>query len=175
MSIQADFPSDFFIRRAAESDAPGILHCLASAFEPFRLQYTAGAFDDTVLTLETLGERLSATRIFVAKAASGGIIGTIACSAIDSEEGHIRGMAVDPDWQGRGVAEALLRAAETALVESKCSRVSLDTTAVLQRAIRFYEKNGFRASGKVTDFFGMPLYEYVKPLDPPVQPLPERP
>jgi len=22
--------------------------------------------------------------------------------------------------------------------------------------------NGYRASGKVTDFFGMPLYEYIK-------------
>jgi len=30
--------------------------------------------------------------------------------------------------------------------------------------MRFYEKNGFRRSGKVTDFYGMPLFEYVKTL-----------
>jgi len=34
----------------------------------------------------------------------------------------------------------------------------------VQAAIRFYEKHGFRSSGKVSDFFGMPLYEYIKEL-----------
>jgi len=28
--------------------------------------------------------------------------------------------------------------------------------------MRFYEKHGYRRSGKVSDFFGMPLVEYVK-------------
>ena len=37
-------------------------------------------------------------------------------------------------------------------------------SAPLQRAIRFYERNGYRPSGRVADFFGMPLFEYVKPL-----------
>jgi hypothetical protein len=32
------------------------------------------------------------------------------------------------------------------------------------RAVRFYEKNGHRTSGKVRDFFGMPLFEYTKAL-----------
>jgi hypothetical protein len=30
--------------------------------------------------------------------------------------------------------------------------------------VRFYEKNGFAATGQTGDFFGMPLYEYVKQL-----------
>jgi hypothetical protein len=30
--------------------------------------------------------------------------------------------------------------------------------------MRFYEKHGYRRSGKVTDFFGMDLYEFVKEL-----------
>jgi hypothetical protein len=33
-------------------------------------------------------------------------------------------------------------------------------------AIRFYERNGYAHSGKVFDFFGMPLHEYVKQLHP---------
>ncbi len=33
-----------------------------------------------------------------------------------------------------------------------------------KRAIRFYERNGFRPSGKIKDFFAMPLFEYVKIL-----------
>jgi len=39
-----------------------------------------------------------------------------------------------------------------------------DTTEPLRPAVRFYERNGYRASGRVTDF-GMPLFEYVKRLE----------
>jgi len=42
--------------------------------------------------------------------------------------------------------------------------VTLDTTRPLERAIRFYERCGYRATGVVRDFFGMPLFEYAKDL-----------
>ena len=106
--------------------------------------------------------------VFVAATARHQIIGTIGYAPISGQEseGHIRGMAVHPDWQGaqHGVATALLAIAEEHLYAEGCKRVSLDTTAPLERAIRFYTKHGYRASGKVGDFFGMPLYEYVKEL-----------
>jgi len=155
----------FTIRRATLEDARAILACLHSAFEDYREAYTSGAFVDTVLTPETLEQRLVQMRIFVAALdTSNQVIGTIACQAVSREEGHIRGMAVLPRWQGGGVAAELLRAAETALRHNKCAYVTLDTTAPLMRAIRFYEKNGYRRTGKITDFFGMPLYEYRKSL-----------
>jgi len=143
------------------SDAPGILDCLRTAFEPYRESYTPDAFADTVLTPETIRERLASMAVFVAESGGGQIVGTIGCAARGGE-GHIRGMAVLPSWQGRGVAEKLLEAAESDLRARGCSRVSLDTTEPLRRAIRFYGRNGYRASGKVSDFFGMPLFEYVK-------------
>jgi GNAT superfamily N-acetyltransferase len=102
--------------------------------------------------------------VFVATDESGQIVGTIACNVIGQEEGHIRGMAVLPPWQGAGVAARLLRCAEAQLLECKCKLISLDTTEPLKRAIRFYAKNGFCPSGKITDFFGMPLFEYTKTL-----------
>jgi len=40
--------------------------------------------------------------------------------------------------------------------------VSVSVPEPLRRAIRFYERNEFRPSGSVGDFFGMPLAEYVK-------------
>jgi RimJ/RimL family protein N-acetyltransferase len=75
-------------------------------------------------------------------------------------------MAVRPTWQGRGVAEELLKAAESELRRAECGRVSLDTTRPLGRAIRFYEARGFRNSGGVSDFFGIELIEYIKTLGP---------
>jgi len=67
-----------------------------------------------------------------------------------------------PDFQGKGVARQLLAAAETSLHTMGCSRATLDTTKLLGRAILFYTHNGYRATGNVKDFFGMPLFEYMK-------------
>lgn len=151
-------------RRATDNDAPEILACLQAAFAPFRDFYSSAAYLDTVLTLETLQDRLAHMRVFVAETSSGQIVGTIACQAICHGEGHLRGMAVLPTCQGTGIAAQLLQHAETELHRQNCTRITLDTTAPLERAMRFYEKFGFRRSGKVSDFFGMPLFEYEKPL-----------
>jgi ribosomal protein S18 acetylase RimI-like enzyme len=155
----------FQIRRAVEADASGILDCLSAAFAAYRGCYSEQGFLDTVLTPETLKHRMKQMVIFVAVQLSDGtVIGTVACGLTGAEEGHLRGMAVLPDCQGARVAQQLLERAETELRASKCTRVTLDTTEPLQRAIRFYERHGYRPSGKVGDFFGMPLYEYVKEL-----------
>lgn len=152
----------FKVRSATAMDAPGILDCLRTAFEPYRASYTAAGFADTVLSADTIPHRLASMSVYVAEGSDGKIIGTIACSTVHDREGHLRGMAVLPEWHGRGVAEGLLDAAEMELSQRACVRITLDTTAPLKRAARFYEKRGYRLTGKVGDFFGMPLYEYAK-------------
>jgi ribosomal protein S18 acetylase RimI-like enzyme len=163
--LSAD-PSVAVIRRATRADLPAVLECLAAAFEPYRSRYTPAAFEDTVLTLETAARRLQEMTIFVAETEAQLIAGTIAVAAAGSGEGHVRGMAVYPAFQGSGVARQLLDAAERELKALGCSRVTLDTTQPLERAIRFYERCGYRATGVVRDFFGMPLFEYAKDLEP---------
>ena len=153
----------YSIRTAREEDASGILECLRLAFEPYRSAYSEEAFLDTVLTPETIGQRMSEMTVFVAADESGQVVGTIACKR-DREEGHLRGMAVLPQWQGCGLATELLIAAERHLSESGCTRITLDTTAPLERAVCFYERHGYRASGRIDDFFGLPLYEYQKTI-----------
>jgi GNAT superfamily N-acetyltransferase len=152
------------IRKSTGQDASGILACLSAAFEEYRDNYTSGAFANTVLTAETIAVRLQEMTVFVATETSGEIVGTIACSMVDTEEGHIRGMAVVPASQGTGVATRLLMQAESHFRGSNCKRISLDTTALLERAIRLYQRFGFSPSGKIQDFFGMPLFEYTKTL-----------
>jgi ribosomal protein S18 acetylase RimI-like enzyme len=144
-------------------DAGKIRACLEAAFEAFRAEYTVGAFEDTVPTEAAIRARMANMTVYAACTTSGKIVGTISCS-LEGEEGHLRGMAVNPDWQGQGIADHLLGVAENALREAGCVRITLDTTAPLSRAISFYEKHGFQPSGKVTDFFGMPLYQFVKPV-----------
>jgi tRNA threonylcarbamoyladenosine biosynthesis protein TsaE len=152
----------FEIRKAGKADARAILECLNAAFAQYRDQYTPAAFADTVMTADSLDHRMRQMCLFVA-VSDGEVVGTIGCS-LSGAEGHLRGMAVLPSWQGRGVAAALLQAAEAELLGACCTRVTLDTTEPLTRAIRFYERHGFTGSGRVVDFFGMRLYEYTKSL-----------
>ena len=152
------------IRRATVADANGIVACLERAFEPYRTQYSTEGYRDTVPGIDGVERRLRSMALFVAIAPDGSIAGTISSDVSQPEEGHLRGMAVLPEWQGHGVASKLLAAAEDDLRARACARVTLDTTEPLARAIRFYEREGYRASGRVGDFFGMPLFEYVKRL-----------
>jgi ribosomal protein S18 acetylase RimI-like enzyme len=115
------------------------------------------------MTFETVRQRIETMTVLIARNEVGLIIGTIG-AAVRGAEGHIRGMAVAPSSQGSGVADQLLEAIERELTLAGCSCVTLDTTGPLLRAIRFYERSGYVRSRTVSDFFGMPLYEYVKSL-----------
>lgn len=153
------------VRPAAAADTAGILACLRAAFDPYHHEYTDAAFADTVLTPDTLRDRLTEMSVFVADD-DGTIVGTVAASALDRAEGHLRGMAVLPGRQDRGVGSRLLQRALDDLAVRGCRRVTLDSTAPLVGAARFYERHGFSRTGGVRDFFGMPLHEYARAIDP---------
>lgn len=158
-------PLTFTLREAARADAPGILGCLAEAFEPYRHAYTTGAFADTVLTAEALERRFGCMTILVATVAGESVVGTISWSRTRNDEGHLRGMAVRSAWQGCGVASQLLALAEAMLRAEGCRRAALDTTEPLTRAMAFYRRHGYSSTGRTEDFFGMPLHEFAKDLN----------
>jgi GNAT superfamily N-acetyltransferase len=140
------------------------LKCLAAAFEAYKKDYSPPAFADTVLTNETVHVRLQQMHVLIATV-PGNVVGTIAAAWHPKiKEGHLRGMAVLPEWHGRGVAAQLLTSIEAWLLSCGCKRITLDTTLPLAAAMRFYEKHGYNRSGTIGDFFGMPLIEYEKPL-----------
>lgn len=153
------------IRTASIDDLNGIVSCLSEAFAIHRSAYTPSAYDDTVPSPDATKDRLLTTTLFVATdTPDGDVIGTIGCSVLSPEEGHLRGLAVRPSWQGRGVAAALMEAAESSLRQSGCARVTLDTTRVLERAMALYVSLGYKRTGRISDFSGMELIEYAKDL-----------
>ena len=151
------------IRRATDRDIDGILACLRLAFEPYKTSYTPAAYQDTVPSFSGVEQRLREMCVLVAVNQANEIVGTLAYQVMKNDEGHLRGMAILPQWQRRGFATRLLERAESDLRERKCRRCTLDTTPQLRDAIRFYESNGYIATGK-SDLFGVPLFEYIKPL-----------
>jgi len=156
--------SEFTIRPALISDAEEIQACLRIAFGRFLDSYSREAFLDTVPTVENVRERFHTMSLFVAEDRERKVIGTIAWYLKSVEEGYIRGMAVLPEWQGKGVAQKLMATAEEDIRSRGCSRAALDTTDPLQRAIHFYEKQGYKRTSHIEDFFGMPLHEFAKEL-----------
>lgn len=152
---------------ATAADTAAVLETLRAAFEPYRSSYTPQAYEDTTLTAAAFIARLTFMSVLLAVSDRDQVAGTLSFQVISPKEGHLRGMAVLPGWQGTAAANKLLSYAEHELRRVGCDRVSLNTTAPLQRAIRFYEKHGYRPTARVTDFFGMPLYEYEKFLSTP--------
>lgn len=136
------------IRQAAADDATGIRECLAEAFAEFRERYTAAAWDDTVLAGESLPERLAKMTMYVADTDDGAVAGTVCWQKLGEGEGHIRGMSVRPSHRGSGRADRLLAHAEADMRAAGSASVTLDTTAFLHAAIRFYEKHGYRRTGR---------------------------
>jgi ribosomal protein S18 acetylase RimI-like enzyme len=88
-------------------DEQQILQCLAQAFAPYRDSYTPEGFMDTVVTPEAFRKRFIAMRMSVATDNSGSVVETIAYKA-GNGEGHIRGIAVKPQWHGSEIAKRLL-------------------------------------------------------------------
>ena len=154
------------LRRARDTDIPGLLSCLRAAFEPFRAQYTPAAWTDTTLTESSAGDRLRTMRVWVAVDARGKVRGTVSWGTESTTRGHLRGMAVEPGSQGSGLAQRLLdRALEEAGAEG-IRTVTLETTEPLGRARGFYRRNGFRRTGAVRDYYGMPLWEFAREIEP---------
>jgi len=152
------------IRRAREEDAHGLLDCLLCAFEEYREDYTEEAFGNTVLTHETLLRRFREMAVYLARSQDGTVAGTVSWSKVDSREGHLRGMAIRPAFQCRGLGRRLLQVVEQDMRAAGCSISTLNTTAVLRRAMRFYEMNGYRRTGRTREWFGMPIHEFSKDL-----------
>lgn len=156
--------SDVALRQASSQDAAGVVACLADAFEPYRDSYTPDAFQDTVPTIQQFALRMRSMSVLIAEHTHGEVVGTIGYQVLDDGDGHLRGMGVLPAYKGNGIASRLPLAAEDNLRKLGCIRVTLDTTNALQRAQRFYRRHGYEQTGVVRDFFGMPLFEFAKPL-----------
>jgi ribosomal-protein-alanine N-acetyltransferase len=76
------------------------------------------------------------------------LVGYLVCSRFDVVW-HIMSVAVDPDRQGRGIGSALLRRLfeEIDGDDGQVSRSTLEVRRSNHRAIRLYERFGFRAAG----------------------------
>lgn len=81
-----------------------------------------------------------AARDLGSRALAGICLGSLVSEAV----GHVAQLCVAPASRGRGLGSELLRQAIRGFAEAGCDAVSLTVTASNSRAIRLYERHGFR-------------------------------
>jgi GNAT superfamily N-acetyltransferase len=155
--------SEARLQRAVEADAVAISAVLRSAFAEYEPLYTAEGFEATTPGPAAVLERMSEGPVWVAFHGED-VVGTVS-AVCEGGECHIRGMGVAPDSRARGVGGLLLKAVEGYAIRQGARRMYLSTTPFLDRAIRLYERFGFRRSDeRPLDLFGTPLCTMTKSL-----------
>lgn len=149
------------IRNAGFDDAVAIASVLAAAFIEYKSLYTAVAYAVTIQSEQGIKNRLAEGAAWVA-VVEGRIVGTV--SAVSRNNSlYIRGMAILPHARGYQIGSSLLLEIESYAVSTGIGRLTLSTTPFLDRAIRLYEKFGFKRIGS-DDLFGTSLITMGKEL-----------
>lgn len=160
---QSAEPGDVYIRLATTDDAVAVSSVLHEAFKDYRPLYTEGGFQATALSPEQVQARIAEGPVWVVMRHNR-ILGT-AAATVKGSDLYIRGMAVLPTARGRRIGESLLRKIETVAIGKGYRRLFLSTTPFLDRAIRLYEKFGFKRTDEGPhDLFGTPLFTMQKTL-----------
>ncbi|MFZ5699260.1 MAG: ribosomal protein S18-alanine N-acetyltransferase [Pseudomonadota bacterium] len=71
-----------------------------------------------------------------------------------TSRGRIYSIAVNPDFRGQRIGDALLQVAEAAARAAGCTRMHLEVRPDNAVAIRLYEKHGYRQVGVYRQFYG---------------------
>jgi len=112
-----------------------------------------------------------------------------ACTLVDEPDGRLRGYAmllfntgtslarlysyaVDPQWRGQGIGQALVAAAEQEALNHDCIALRLEVRRDNTASIRLFEKNGYQPIGTVEDYYEdhMAALRYEKSLVPHLEP-----
>jgi ribosomal protein S18 acetylase RimI-like enzyme len=81
--------------------------------------------------------------LFLVCVAGDQVIGTV-LAGFDGVRGWVHKVAVDPEFQGLGIATRLMDAAETGLSAMGCTKLNVQVRAANTAAVKFYEDAGYK-------------------------------
>src|SRR5512140_2642583 len=142
----------FTIRRLRAEDSleelTALLHRAYKVLADMGLRFLATHQD-----VETTRRRCDAGVCFVAES-GGRVIGTITYNPPGGDKGtafmqqpgvaHVQQMGIEPEFQGHGIARALMKQVEDYAREQGAVELSLDTAEPATHLISWYERLGYR-------------------------------
>ena len=106
--------------------------------------------EDHEVEMETLLADADRAAVFVSPATAGELAGFVevalrpwAEGCDSSPVGYVEGIYVTPEWRGRGVGEALLRAAEAWAMDRGCREIASDARADNAASLALHARLGY--------------------------------
>ncbi len=131
------------VRAIRAGDVPEVVRLVAQVLAEFGLTFGHGSTTDDEVKLLPASYTDHGGAFWVAADASGRIIGTAGVFPVDDRTLELRKMYLYPEARGQGAARLLLDACLDFARSAGATRIVLDTTHQMTRAIAFYERNGF--------------------------------
>lgn len=130
------------VRRGTDADADAAAAVVERVLREHHLPFDPDGADADLRSPEA-----SFDGFFVAVGAGGDVVGTAALVVVGDGVGELRKLFLLPEARGAGVGRALLRAVVEAARDAGLERLTLLTRDRYDRAIRLYERAGFRPAG----------------------------
>ena len=152
------------IRKATSQDVEDVHDVLSRAFESYRVHYTKEAYEATVPLPLEIEKRIDDPKVEVLVAVCNNEIVGTASAKIDvhSWNLHIRGMAVKPSYQGKGIGWRILEEICRLGVNEGCKTISLDCFEPLYHARDLYRNFSFKETGRKKNYHGIEVFEMKK-------------
>ena len=129
-----------FVRQATQSDCPAIEAIAARAYAPY-----VDLIGRRPAPMDTdFADRIAKALVLVSGRPPRGYV--IALTSRDPW--HVENLAVDPDAESEGIARALMSEIERRARAAKVSGIDLYTNARMERALGFYPRLGYFATGR---------------------------
>jgi ribosomal protein S18 acetylase RimI-like enzyme len=118
-------------------------HVDSEANDQYRTFGAASRFLRNLVEFPGCGVFFAPASLVAFDRSTGRASGIALCSFVSQRVGHITQLCVVPEARGRGLGEALLRAAAARLADAGAERVGLTVTLSNEAALRLYKHCGF--------------------------------
>ena len=130
------------VREVRESDVSDVLALIASVLGEFGLEFGSGSSTDDELR-ELPSSYASRGGAFWIATRDNELVGTCGIFPVAATTFELRKMYLNPRARGLGIGKQLLDVAVAFVRAHGGTRIVLDTTEQMTRAIAFYEAHGF--------------------------------
>jgi putative acetyltransferase len=134
------------VRTGTDADAAAAAQVVRRVLHEHGLPFEPRSLDADILQPDA-HYRAGGGAFFVATDTSGRLVGTAALARTGHASGEVRKMFLLPEARGHGTGQALLDAVLDAARARGLEQLTLTTRRRYDRAIRLYERAGFRPAG----------------------------